>query len=157
MSGVTIAQIHITTRGPLANCKFKMDSTNADLPYLNFCRAARTVQSSVLRFCTMIWNMLWCEHWVGRVNLFTTRPWRMPNVHVRLFGTYRLVYRKTFIVFIISQREPPLTFLKPSRTLWGPPKHKSLSVSPISYFQEKGFQPPRLSLSSKGQIQTVTN
>ena len=29
--------------------------------------------------------------------------------------------------------------MKPSRTLWGPPGHKSLSVSSISYLQEKGF------------------
>ena len=29
--------------------------------------------------------------------------------------------------------------LKLSRTLWGPPGHKSLSRSPISYFQGKGF------------------
>ena len=29
--------------------------------------------------------------------------------------------------------------MKPSRTLWGPPGHKSLSVSSISYLQEKCF------------------
>ena len=39
-----------------------------------------------------------------------------------------------------------------------PSGHKSLSVSPVSSLQEIGFiQPPRPSLSSNGQIQTVAN
>lgn len=47
--------------------------------------------------------------------------------------------------------------LKLSRTLWGPPGHRSVSVCPISYLKEKGFQLPRPSTSSKGHIQTVAN
>ena len=47
--------------------------------------------------------------------------------------------------------------LKLSRTLWGPPGHKSLSMSPISYLKEKGFQLPQPSLSFKGHFQTVAN
>lgn len=47
--------------------------------------------------------------------------------------------------------------LKLSWTLWGPPGHKSVSVCPISYLKEKGFQLPRPSTSSKGHIQTVAD
>ena len=39
----------------------------------------------------------------------------------------------------------------------GPSGHKSVSVCPISYLKEKGFQLPRPSTSSKGHIQTVAN
>ena len=46
--------------------------------------------------------------------------------------------------------------LKLSRTLWGLPWYKSLSVS-CFLFAGKRFQPPRPSLSTKGQIQTVAN
>ena len=47
--------------------------------------------------------------------------------------------------------------LKLSRTLWGPPEHKSLSMFPISYLKEKDVQIPQPSRSSKGHIQTVAN
>ena len=46
--------------------------------------------------------------------------------------------------------------LKLSRTLWGLTWYKSLSVS-CFLFAGKRFQPPRPSLSTKGQILTVAN
>ena len=47
--------------------------------------------------------------------------------------------------------------MKPSRTPWGTPRYKSLPVSPVSFLQEKNLQPPRPFLSSRRQIQIVTN
>lgn len=47
--------------------------------------------------------------------------------------------------------------VKPSRTLWGPPGYARLSVHSNFSFVGKRLQALERSMSSKGQIQTITN
>lgn len=124
--------------------------------YFLFCRAARTVPSSTFTFRTMIWNMLWCEHWTGRVKSVNTQPWIIHSTsdYLEHIDCYKARHLK---VFAISHREPLITFLKASRTLGGPPKYRSPSWAPPSFVHGKKVSASWTFLEIQRAVQTVSD